>query len=319
MIHVALTIDHSYVRYCAVVIASAIRSTKESAIYFHIVGNGLTEGDRSVLSAVAANRIAFYTVPDDMLNQYTLLWGAGRLNMTVFYRCMLASLLPVSVVKVLYMDCDVVVVRSLYELWNTKLNVFAVAGVPDLLRTPDEYFERLDYDRSLGYFNGGVLLLNLNYWRAHDVESRLSAYFREHQDRVVRNDQDIMNAVLCREKVLVDYKWNVQIDVFDRVNHKTEEDRNRCLGIISNAAIIHFCHRKKPWHYACAHPMKQVFFDAELLTTFDSLSPISTPWVKVKLFFHNILYTLGLKKQKMLTESELKQELDEYAKSHPCK
>lgn len=53
------------------------------------------------------------------------------------------------------------------------------------------------------------------------MERRLSDFFNEHRDRVVRNDQDIMNAVLYKEKVLVDYVWNVQIDVFDRISHKT--------------------------------------------------------------------------------------------------
>ncbi len=312
MIDVALTIDHNYVRYCAVVIASIKCATTDDQVRFHVVGNDLTDSDREVLMSVSDGMTAFYTVPADMLAQYSLLWGKGRLNMTVFYRCMLATLLPPDVHKVIYMDCDVIVVRSLTSLWNTDLDNLAVAGVPDLLHTPDEYFNRLGYDRSYGYFNGGVLLLNLDYWRANNVERRLSDFFNKHRDRVVRNDQDIMNAVLYKEKVLVDYVWNVQIDVFDRISHKTPEGSAHCLRIINDAAIVHFCHKKKPWHYACVHPLKRIFFEAEKHTPFDSLTPISTPKVKRRLFFHNILYTLGLKKQKMLTEKELEQKLSDY-------
>lgn len=317
MIHVALTIDSNYVKYCAVVIASVINSGAGEAFTFHVVGNGLSDDDKSAIASVATSlssgaSVRFYGVPDYLLSQYSLLWGRGRLSMTVFYRCMLASLLPSSVERVVYLDCDVIVVRSLRRLWDSPLDGLALAAVPDLLRTPDEYFERLRYDRSFGYFNGGVLLLNLDYWREHGVEDRLSSYFRDHRDRVVRNDQDIMNAVLYKEKKLLDYVWNVQIDVFDRVNHKNREASDRCLRIISEAAIIHFCHRKKPWHFACAHPMRRVYFDAERLTPYDSLAALQSGKVRSRLFFHNILYTLGIKKQKMLTERELGALLADY-------
>lgn len=62
-----------------------------------------------------------------------------------------------------------------------------------------KYFSRLEYDSKYGYFNGGMLLINLDYWRKHNVENRLKEYFRANLDKVVRNDQDIMNAVLYKE------------------------------------------------------------------------------------------------------------------------
>lgn len=143
--------------------------------------------------------MSFYTVPSLLLEAYELKWGHKRLSMTVFYRCLLATILPETIEKVVYMDCDVLVLQSLRDLWNTPMENIAVAGVQDLLETPKEYFSRLEYDSKYGYFNGGMLLINLDYWRKHNVENRLKEYFRANLDKVVRNDQDIMNAVLYKE------------------------------------------------------------------------------------------------------------------------
>ena len=39
----------------------------------------------------------------------------------VFYRCLLASLLPDSVKKALYLDSDILVLKPLDDFWNTNL------------------------------------------------------------------------------------------------------------------------------------------------------------------------------------------------------
>ncbi len=315
MIHIALTIDENYIRYCVVVIASVLENNKEEDVSFHIVANDLSTQSQELLVQQAekgGGKVCFYSVPFSLLDDYQLKWGERRLSMTVFYRCVLASVLPSSVTQVLYMDCDVLVLQSLRELWNTPMDGYAMAGVQDLLYTPDEYFERLGYERKYGYVNGGVLLLNLDYWRKNDVENRLKVYFKEHLTLVVRNDQDVMNAVLVHEKVMLDMKWNVQMDVFLTCNYKEETMRKKCLAIAQDIGILHYCYRKKPWHYNCIHPMRELFFKYQRLTPFDDWTRLCSPWNKVHRFVHNLPYTLGFKQSKILTKSQFESFLSDY-------
>ena len=307
VIHIALTIDENYVRYCTVVIASVLENNKEEPVVFHVVANGLSAQSRSQLTLQAAkggSKVFFYAAPSSLLCDFQLKWGGKRLSMTVFYRCVLATILPDYVKQVIYMDCDVLVLQSLRGLWNTRMEGYAMAGVQDLLKTPEEYFVRLGYDRKHGYVNGGVLLLNLDYWRNNDVENRLKKYFKEHTAQIVRNDQDIMNAVLIHEKIMLDFKWNVQIDVFGTDNYKDEALREKCLQIASDIGILHYCYRKKPWHYNCIHPLRELFFEYERLTPFDDYASLSSPWSRVHRFMHNLPYTIGLKKSKVLTKRQ---------------
>lgn len=315
MIHIALTIDENYVRYCTVVIASILANNEDEEISFHIIANNLSANSQEVIARQASKGEAkafFYTVPTSLISDYQLKWGGKRLSMTVFYRCVLATVLPVSVTQVLYMDCDVLVLQSLRDLWNSPMDGYAMAGVQDLLYTPDEYFKRLGYGRQYGYVNGGVLLLNLNYWRMHDVENRLKLYFKEHQAQIVRNDQDIMNAVLVHEKIMLNPKWNVQMDAFLTRNYQEVATRRQCLAIVSDIGILHYCYRKKPWHYNCIHPMRECFFEYQKLTPFDDRARLSTPWNRLHRLIHNLPYTLGMKQSKVLTKQQFERYLTEF-------
>ena len=314
MIHIALTIDENYVRYCTVVMASILENNKMDDITFHIVANDLTSNSKTIISDQVKNSkalVSFYTVPSLLLEAYELKWGHKRLSMTVFYRCLLATILPATIEKVIYMDCDVLVLQSLRDLWNTPMENIAVAGVQDLLETPKEYFSRLEYDSKYGYFNGGMLLINLDYWRKHNVENRLKEYFRANLDKVVRNDQDIMNAVLYKEKQMLDMKWNVQIDVFLTKHYSDINLRNKCLAVAGDIGILHYCYRKKPWHYNCIHPMRDLFFKYQKLTPFDDYSRLQKPLSKMHRFLHNLPYTLGIKESKILDKKKFERYLDE--------
>ena len=97
MKHIVFTIDHKFVRFCAVTMVSILKNDTPSDITVHVVANGLSEADRTVLSDLAITygaSIAFYEVPQEKLEGYAIRWEGQRLPMVVFYRCLLASLLP---------------------------------------------------------------------------------------------------------------------------------------------------------------------------------------------------------------------------------
>ena len=102
MIHIALTIDENYVRYCTVVMASILENNKMDDITFHIVANDLTSNSKTIIFNQVKNSkalVSFYTVPSLLLEAYELKWGHKRLSMTVFYRCLLATILPETIRK----------------------------------------------------------------------------------------------------------------------------------------------------------------------------------------------------------------------------
>jgi lipopolysaccharide biosynthesis glycosyltransferase len=154
-----------------------------------------------------------------------------------YFRLMIGSLFP-ELDRLLYLDCDLVVRKSLRPLWNTPLCGKTLGAVEDQGR--DEKLAR--EKRLLGadpYLNSGVLLVDLDAWRGRESERRFIEFARENRD-LPRNwhDQSLLNAVLKDEVLFLDRTWNVMVG--------TPE------GIPENPAIVHYTF-SKPWKYPYRH------------------------------------------------------------------
>ena len=112
--------------------------------------------------------------------------------------------------KVLYLDCDIVVFGRYFGILEYRFVRLWCNCIEDIGKDEDERYERLHYDRSYSYFNAGVLLINLDYWREHKVDKQCVKYFQTYPERILFNDQDLLNVVLHKDKVFVPLKWNMQ-------------------------------------------------------------------------------------------------------------
>ena len=111
--------------------------------------------------------------------------------------------------KVLYLDSDIVVDKSLETLWNSNISNYAVGCVTDMSEAKHDY-NRLDFDPKLGYFNAGVLLINLKYWRDHHIIDEFVNIIINHPEMIEQHDQDVLNIVLCKNKFTLPLTYNVQ-------------------------------------------------------------------------------------------------------------
>ena len=68
MIHIALTIDENYVRYCTVVMASILENNKMDDITFHIVANDLTSNSKTIIFNQVKNSILCHRFCSKLIN-----------------------------------------------------------------------------------------------------------------------------------------------------------------------------------------------------------------------------------------------------------
>lgn len=153
--------------------------------------------------------------------------------------------------KVIYLDTDIIVEGSLRGLWNTDLTGYAMAGVNDLA----EFTSRFNHDyyrNILGfnegeYVNSGVLLIDLDYFRKHDVGNLCFAWLNNNRDKAQLPDQSALNVVLRGKIILLPEKYNAMINLYlpiidsKKVVHTPTADEARRSPI-----IIHFS-AYKPW------------------------------------------------------------------------
>jgi lipopolysaccharide biosynthesis glycosyltransferase len=108
--------------------------------------------------------------------------------------------------KVLYLDADTLALESLQPLWDTDLTGHALGAVTNVFQ--DNHVHRpaeLGLSGPEVYFNSGVLLMNLDYWREHDVTHALREVA---SDDLAWPDQDALNLVLSGRRLPLHPRWN---------------------------------------------------------------------------------------------------------------
>lgn len=266
----------------------------------HIVAPYLSEADQAILRNLAApygNEVCFYYPPKDLLQCFSIKKFGKRISMATYYRCMFSSILPESLEKVLYLDCDIVILGDISEFWNTDLSGCGAACVEDIGKDEDERYERLHYDKSCSYFNAGVLLINLDYWRKHKVDVQCVRYFETYPERIQFNDQDLLNVVLYKDKVFVPLKWNMQDGFYRYGIDKRVADWQAFREELLHPVILHYTN-KKPWNYDSMHPLRNEYYKYLDMTPWKGKRPLSSVKERLKRYIKCVPYLLGLRKPK---------------------
>lgn len=219
--HIVCTIDDSFVKYCIVALTSLLENNSDEQFDIHIVGPIYFVETKRLLKETIEEKYN-QTLHIYSINEEELLKDFKGLNflhfsITACARLFLTEILPQRISKVLYLDSDLIVRKNIQELWNKDITDYAIGCVEDMSSAKQTYYERLQYDSKYSYFNSGVLLINLDYWRHNNVLQELMEYFHQQKEKLIFIDQDLLNGVLYNRKKTLHPMWNVQ-DGFLRVN-----------------------------------------------------------------------------------------------------
>lgn len=300
MIHIACNIDENYIMQCCTTLASVMYNNKEEQISFHILANDISQKSKKIISDEVekfSQDVFFYDILDKDIESYSI-YGNGHISMATYYRLLVADMLPTNIHKLIYIDCDLVVNGSIKELWDIDVSCYAIAAVEDMWSGKSDNYVRLSYPQEDTYFNAGVLLINLDYWRQHQIGQVSMEYAKKHEDSLVHNDQDILNALLHDKKLLIPFRWNIQDGFLRNKRRIRKQALPRLLKELEHPVIIHYTGHRKPWLYYCLHPYQKLFFKYLDMTRWKGERPdIPLSW-KLKVATDKILYSLHLKAKK---------------------
>lgn len=257
--------SHNYIMPYGIMLESLFTNNEGEDIQVYSINDeDVTEDDIKDLDDIAkkhhTQKIIYRTFTEDIFNIFPNL-GMNHVNRTSYYRLFAATLLPKEVIKILYIDGDIIISDNIKNLWETDVEGIAVAGVMNQSQSFDNY-NRLHYSSKLGYINGGVLLINLSYWREQQVECRFIDFIHNFPERIKWHDQDVLNYVLRREKRLLPLKYNVQHKFYYKSEYRMMDYwilESEILDAQKNPVVLHFTGDEKPWQIGCQHPRVKVF------------------------------------------------------------
>ncbi|CDD47968.1 glycosyltransferase family 8 [Bacteroides sp. CAG:875] len=300
-IHIACNIDTSYVKYCIVMLTSLFENNREAKFHIHVIAGELSEEARRQLCNWVeqhySQTLTIYEAGEDLLKG-CMIYGNSHISLATYYRIFLETILPQDLQKVIYLDCDLVVNGSIKNFWDADISDYAVGCVEDMWSGKSDNYTRLHYDASFSYFNAGVLLVNLDYWRKIEFQQKAVMYISQHVNELVFNDQDVLNALLHDCKLFLPFRYNVQ-DGFLRRKRRIRPEVWAVLDKeLLHPVIMHYTGGKKPWQYKSQHPYKNLYFHYLDLTPWKGERPVVPFSYKLKRTFDQLCCFMRLARPK---------------------
>lgn len=291
---------------CGITIISLLENNRANKVTVHLIGLEVSLANKEILKGICNKyntEIRFYDVDKEFLNKIELpVKGAGHINVSTFIRLFLADILPADMEKVLYLDCDLLVLQDLSELWNTDMHNRSVAGVIDSPTFKPETYAKLKYPDAYAYINAGVLLINLKYWRDRSVLDKFLNYIASNFENIDRKDQDIINGTLYESIKLVPLKYNMHNFFFWR-KCNVYQYQQQLEEALREPVVIHFTTSMKPWLKGTVHPMTKRYMEYKKLSPWKD-TPVTwgnlTTKRKVRYYKRLILHSLRLRKHKFV-------------------
>jgi lipopolysaccharide biosynthesis glycosyltransferase len=281
LMNVIAALDKNYMGPAKVMLKSlAVNNKGPITAYLLHSEIALRERERFVMDCVSFSgnlKISFVEVDE---KPYQAMPGAFGLPHTAYYRFEAAALLPQTVERALYLDCDIIVNRSIEEFYNTAFEDNLFVACEDIgVSVLGKYrfltiFARLGQALRGGrYFNSGVLLVNMDLARQLINPQDAAALVESHRSAITFADQDILNYLYGGRTKYADYKkYNMGAGYITAQNES---------WALENAAIIHYygAPDSKPWLKAgkesCSSPIARLWWEyAESFPEYESVARV---------------------------------------------
>jgi lipopolysaccharide biosynthesis glycosyltransferase len=169
----------------------------------------------------------------------------------MYYRLGAHKLLPEQLDRILYLDPDIIVLNAISNFYWSDFE--------DCLFVASEHAYTVKFTRAInrlrlgtphakGYFNSGVLLMNLDLIRQRVRIEEIAAFIKFNKHKLLLPDQDILNALYWDKiKPADSFRYNYDarhFGLFKLMLHKKMD----LDWIKRNTVFIHFCGKVKPWH-----------------------------------------------------------------------
>ena len=185
-----------------------------------------------------------------------------------FVRLYLEKILPLEIKKVLYLDCDTIVLEDISLLYNIDMDNAAVAGSLDCMDV--NYKEKIGLLKNDNYFNSGVLLYNLEFIRKNCLSNKIELLINDRGKVFKYPDQDVINVAFRGFMKVLPNKYNVNSQQLafsyeNYVKYRNSDvyyNKDEFVSTADGAAVIHFTSGfgySRPWYEKCNHPCADLF------------------------------------------------------------
>lgn len=285
---------------------SLLRNNKEAEkINFFILDSGISKENKLRIEKICDN---FVNASLNWIKIESISKKMGidvkndRGSFSQYSRLFIGDVLDNSVERVLYLDCDTLILSSLKDLWNIDLEGNIIAALKDAFSK--YYRKNINLVNDDLMFNSGVMLIDLKAWRDNKIKEKAISFIRQRHGKVQQGDQGVLNSVLSNKTFALDPRYNLVSIFYDLDYREIKLYRSPVNfyseGIIAkakeNPVILHFTssfYSIRPWFKNSNHQCKKIWLKFYQETPWQN-QPLQIEMSKKKKLI-NILFEYGLK------------------------
>lgn len=252
-IPVVFATDDNYVAYCAVAVFSMIQNANPDNFYeVYILYDSISQINRIRLERLSAEyaKVRCVCVHDYIANLKVLEYG--HLTIASAYRLVIPDILP-QYKKIIYLDSDIVVNGDIAEMYQIDIGDNILGAAHGYYRNEPgdwqyEYIANHLHIATEHFFNAGILIMNTEAFRKHDVKEKCFSLLEQRTD-LYYMDQCVLN-IVCEGKVhFLPPEWNYEWLFLFYGNNQSLYYKDKKLELMENPAIVHYDGTEKPWNY----------------------------------------------------------------------
>lgn len=243
-IHIALTFDNSFWAPAYALMRSICLSThRRRDLVFHLCHRPLSQDHREDLDRIGQEfgaTLRYYDL--STTEKFQELSGRvphhKRLTDIVYARFVIDRFIAKDVRRLIYLDCDMMVMAPIEQLWEFDLQGKPLAAVEDpwgkfIGSGKDIRSYHGIIDPADPYFNAGLMVIDIDQWRQQNVAERLEELIAAGTVKTLSYSQNVINLIMRNNWERLDTLWNV---VDPEPAH-----------VSLNPYNVHFTGNKRPW------------------------------------------------------------------------
>ncbi|MCU6714689.1 hypothetical protein OCV58_07160 [Megasphaera butyrica] len=226
-LHICCNVNDPFFKPLGVLVTSICEHNKDLSLFFHVFVDSCSDINKENLRKTAEKygcNVYLYVMDMSIYQNFHI--KVKRFSRVTYIRIVMPWILKNITNRYLYLDADMVCVKSLRVFFDYDLSHKAVGAL--VYDTPD----RIAFLKMKGnvYFSDGLMWINVEEWIKQKVTERVFAYQGADPRRFKGQTQDLMNLVL---------DGNMQ-PIPNLFHHKDKD-------FSIEGILIHYSGRDKPW------------------------------------------------------------------------
>ena len=268
-LHVVYASDDKFAEILGVSLVSLYENNTEmDEIHIYVLDSGISDVNKKRLRSISEKydreSISFISARD-ISKILSMNVNTDRGSLSQYARLFVSRDLPETLERVLYLDCDIIINDSLYDLWNLDLMGKTIATLKDAFSK--QYRKNIELQPNDIMFNSGVMLIDMKKWKEKNIEKKLLSFIKRHKGVIQQGDQGALNAVLSRDTYCFHPRFNSVTIFYDftyeeMLAYRKPVDfysKKEVKQAVEHPVIIHYTTSftsARPWIEGSRHPYK---------------------------------------------------------------